>query len=39
MANEQGKIIIYDWETNKRRSVWYDPATFYWRLHSDPGQH
>jgi len=32
---EQGETIIYDWETNCRRSVWYDPATLLWKLHSD----
>jgi aminoglycoside phosphotransferase (APT) family kinase protein len=31
---EKGDTIIYDWETNGRRSVWYDPATLLWKLHS-----
>lgn len=35
---KQNEIIIYDWETNKRRSVWFDPATYYWKLHSDPSK-
>ncbi|PKM71554.1 MAG: hypothetical protein CVU91_13285 [Firmicutes bacterium HGW-Firmicutes-16] len=34
--NAQGDTIIYDWETNCRRSIWYDPATLLWKLHSDP---
>lgn len=32
---EQKEIIIYDWETNKRRSIWFDPATLFWDLHSN----
>ncbi len=32
--SEKGETIIYDWETNSRRSVWYDPATLLWKLHS-----
>ncbi|MEA4894592.1 MAG: phosphotransferase [Oscillospiraceae bacterium] len=31
---ERGDTIIYDWETNCRRSIWYDPATLLWQLHS-----
>lgn len=34
--SNDNKITIYDWETNGRRSVWYDPATLLWRLHSNP---
>lgn len=30
------EIIIYDWETNKRRTVWFDPATLLWKMHADP---
>lgn len=33
-VTEEGNTIIYDWETNGRRSVWYDPATLLWKLHS-----
>lgn len=33
---QEREIIIYDWETHKRRSVWYDAATLYWKLHSSP---
>ena len=32
--SENGDTVIYDWETNGRRSVWYDPATLLWELHS-----
>ena len=34
--NTNGHITIYDWETNGIRSIWYDPATLYWNLHSSP---
>jgi len=33
-VNKEHKVTIYDWETVKRRSVWYDPATLAWGLHS-----
>ena len=30
--NEQGKTLIYDWETVDRRSIWYDVAVFCYSL-------
>ena len=29
-----GEVILYDWETCARRSVWYDPITFFCGLRS-----
>lgn len=31
-AEPTGKILIYDWETAGRRSVWYDSATLFYSL-------
>lgn len=28
-----GSVTIYDWETAKFRSVWYDPVTLFYRMH------
>ncbi|MGP8313519.1 hypothetical protein ACG0Z4_21910 [Enterocloster aldenensis] len=35
-VNKQQEVIIYDWETVKRRSIWFDPATLLWKLHARP---
>ena len=32
--NIDGSVTIYDWETAKLRSIWYDPITFFFRMHS-----
>ena len=32
--NINGSVTIYDWETAKMRSIWYDPITFFFRMHS-----
>ncbi len=33
-VTDDGKVLIYDWETCGRRSVWYDPATLHYSLHN-----
>ncbi len=33
-VKKDGKTVIYDWETVKPRSVWFDPATLILNLHS-----
>lgn len=30
--NNEGKVLLYDWETAGRRSVWYDSATLLYSL-------
>lgn len=33
-VSNSGEVILYDWETCARRSVWYDPVTLYCGLRS-----
>lgn len=33
-ASRDGRVLIYDWETCGRRSVWYDPITLHYSLHN-----
>lgn len=33
-VSRDGRVLIYDWETCGRRSVWYDPVTLYYSLHN-----
>lgn len=33
-VERSGKIIIYDWETVARRSIWFDPIVLYRNLHA-----
>lgn len=33
-VTNDSRVLIYDWETCGRRSVWYDPATLYCRMRS-----
>lgn len=35
--NKDGKVLIYDWETAGRRSVWYDCTTLLYSLRRDFG--
>lgn len=32
-VTRDGDTIIYDWETVGIRSIWFDPAVFFWHLH------
>lgn len=35
--NDDGKVLLYDWETAGRRSVWYDSSTLLYSLRKPEG--